>query len=1172
MLFLFCVHEKEKEAFLLTLRFVIGRSGSGKTTFLLNEMKRALRKQPDGKSIIYIVPDQMTFLSEYKMVSQSDLKGMIRLQVYSFTRLAWRVLQETGGITRLHISTTGINMLIRKIVNENKNNLQVFKQSADKFGFIDHLEQIVTEFKRYCISPLELAQGKGFVSDEPTLEAKVQDLELIYQQFENVIKQKYLASEDYLFLLSEKIKDSDMLKDAEIYIDGFHSFTPQEYSVIEQLLKTARRVTIALNGEQSYRDRFPGEFHLFRMPGEAYATIYEIAKINEIKVEEDIVLDQTVRYQDDSLSHLEKYYEVLPVKPYTDDANIYFCEATNVRTEIEGIGRKIISLVRDNEYRFKDIAILVRKSGNYQELFETIFHDFQIPFYIDQKRPMLNHPLIEFIRSSLEIITGYWRYDPVFRAVKTDLLFPLNEDIHMMRERMDRLENYCLAYGIQGDKWTRKERWHYRRIRGLDWNFPQTDEEKKIEQELNETRLIISAPINRLAGRLKRAGNGRELCTALFLFLEELDIPAKLEKMQIAAEKNGQLMLAREHEQAWNAVLQLLDEFVEILGDDQLTIKQFAEIIEAGLESLHFSLVPPAIDQVIVANLELSRLSDVKVAFVIGMVDGVMPMKFQDEGIFTDAEREKLIASGLTVAPTNKMRLLDEEFIAYKAFTTPSEILFLSYPLGNEEGKAFIPSPYLKRLNEMFPNAKHISFGTEANEMDTEDQLQLLLNWDQALTHTTYQLQAYKRKEQMADIWWDCYNLLIEGPEKEQVKRVLSSLFFENQAKKLSQSTVKELYGDEIYGSISRMEMFNRCPFSHFMSHGLRLQERKIYRLDAPDIGEMFHSALKYIGDRVMKENLTWGQLTKKQIQAFVLDAVNELAPKLQNEILLSTNRHQYLKRKLERVILRATEVIEEHAKSSRFVPYRMELAFGPKGDLPPVQFELKNGMKMALVGRIDRVDKAENDQGVFLRVVDYKSSSRDLNLGEVYYGLALQMLTYLDVLIRYSEKLVGTKANPAGVLYFHIHNPMVKSKKLLTIDEIEEQIFKDFKMKGLILSDPEIVRMMDQTLEAGDSKIISAGLKKDGTLKATSKVANEQDFTNLRQYVGKVFQKTGNEIAEGNVDIAPYKLDNRTACTFCPFKSVCQFDTTLKENNYRVLPTLKPSEAMERVKEVVKS
>lgn len=1156
----------------MALRFVLGRSGSGKTTFLIEEMKRELTKDPTGPMMIYIVPDQMTFLSEYKIVSDPAVKGMIRLQVYSFPRLAWRILQEVGGIGRLHINSTGIQMLIRKIIYENKDQLEVFKQTADKFGFVEHVEAMVSEFKRYCITEEELFAHKNQIEGDPTLRAKIHDLGLIYEKVEQAIQSKYLASEDYLRLLAEKIPHSEALKNAEIYIDGFHSFTPQEYMVIEQLLKTCANVTIALNCDRPYESILPDDFSLFRMTAETYATIVEIARVNGILIEDNTVFEEQQRFNHPSLAYLEKNFEQVPAIPYEGETNIYFAEAANLRAEIEGIGRKIKSLVRDHGYRYKDIAILVRNGENYQDLFDTIFSDFEIPYHIDQKRSMLNHPVIELIRSSLEIITNYWRYDPIFRAVKTDLLFPLDGNIQELRERMDRLENYCLAYGVQGEKWTKKDRWQYRRFRGLDFDFPQTDEERNLEQELNESRLMISAPILRLARRLKRATNGREMCIALFQLLEELEVPAKLEKLQLQAEKSGNLMSAREHEQAWNEVLNLLDQYVEILGNEKVTLKEFAEIIEAGLESLEFSIVPPAIDQVIVADLELSRLGDVKVAFVIGLNDDVLPMKFKDQGILTDKERENLISSGFVIAPTSKDRLLDEEFIAYKAFTTPSEMLFISYPIANEEGNALMPSPYIKRLKEMFPKSFHLSLGNDPMELKVQDQLEYLLNWDQALTHVTYQLQGYKRKYPIEKIWWDSYNLLIESTQNYQVKNVLSSLFFENKAEKLSDDTVKDLYGETLQGSISRMEKFNSCAYAHFLSYGLHLQERPVYRLEAPDIGEMFHGALKFIGDKVNEENLVWGELTKKQIRHLVMEAVEFLSPKLQNEILLSTNRYQYIKRKLEKVILRATEVIEKHAKSSQFVPYKLEMTFGPKGDLPPIQFELKNGMKMQLVGRIDRVDKAENENGVFLRVVDYKSSRRDLDIGEVYYGLALQMLTYLDILIRYSDKLVGTKADPAGVLYFHIHNPIIKSKKLLTLDEIEELIFKKFKMKGLILSDPGVVRLMDETLDSGESKIISAGLKKDGTLTARSKVATKEEFTDLRTFVEQKFVETGNRIVEGDVDIAPYKLGDKTACAFCPFKSICQFDTSLKENDYRILPKLKPGEALERVKGAVRS
>jgi len=1151
----------------MSLRFVIGRSGSGKTTFLTKEMIEKLGENPMGTPIIYIVPDQMTFLSEYKLITDPKVKGMFRLQVFSMTRLAWRILQETGGIRRHHINSTGIQMMIRKIILDHKDELRIFGKSSEKFGFVEHVEQMVSEFKRYLVSPEELLSHQEKLQNDQALMDKLYDLSILYSHFEEKLKGKYLASEDYLALLAEKIPQSDYLKDSEIYIDGFHSFTPQEFAIIEQLLLATKRVTIALDGDRSYEE-VPDDYDLFRMTGSTYSTLFEIAKFHQIPVEETVMMKPGKRFGHPSLAHLEGNFHSLPAIPFNDQSRVSFCEAMNPRAEVEGIARKILSLVRDQGYRYKDIAILARNGEAYHDLFDTVFQNYEIPFFIDKKRPMLNHPFIELIRSVLDVITGYWKYDPVFRAIKTEFLYPLGEDRAMWRERMDRLENYCLAYGIQGNKWTTKERWKYRKYRGLEFQRGQTDEELALEQELNETRLLVSIPLKRLESRMEKTETVKEKATALFLLFEELEIPSKLEQMRLKAEEEGDLVAAREHEQAWSDCVDLLDQMVEILGDEKMSTKEFSIILEAGLESLRFSLVPPAIDQVFVADLELSRLSEVKIAFVIGMNDGVMPKKFEDDGILTEEDREALLSQGLSIAPSGKRKLLDEEFLAYKAFTAPSDYLFITFPLADEEGKSLLPSPYIKRLKELFPNSNHFLFPLEPNELSEEEQLEFIANERIALTYVTNQFQAYKRKYPISPIYWDAYNHLLETGYRDVTNRVLASLFFENRAKKLSERTAKELFGETMIGSISRMELFNSCPFSHYLSHGLKLKEREIFRLDAPNIGDLFHSALKEIGEEIDRRNLSWASLSTEQIAFLVQEALQHVAPRLMNEILMSTNRHRYLLRKLERVIFRATKILSEQARSSGFSPVGLEVSFGPKGKLPPVRFQLKNGVKMELAGRIDRIDKAETENGVFLRVIDYKSGGKDLDLGEVYYGIALQMLTYLDVLMRYSEKLIGRKSKPAGVLYFHIHNPKIKLKKLLSEQEIEEEILKRFKMKGLVLSEPEVVRLMDTSLTTGESKIISAGLKKDGQLTARSKVATEEDFSLLREYVHKTFEQTGNQIVEGRVDIAPYKMKNRTPCELCPFKSICRFDTTLKENNYRNLPPMKHGETMEKVKE----
>ncbi|MBM7586469.1 ATP-dependent helicase/nuclease subunit B [Bacillus pakistanensis] len=1152
----------------MSLRFIEGRSGTGKTNTILNEIKEKLHRNPNGHPIIYLVPDQMTFLSEYNIANTPKLGGMIRAQVYSFTRLAWRVLQETGGMSRYHLSNVGLNMMIRKIMDEKKDELKLFTRAADKAGFIEHVESMLTEFKRYCVHPEELhfrieQMNENEHEHSKVLGDKLHDLNLLYQSFEEKLEDKYIDSEDYFQLLADSIQHSSLLDNAEIYIDGFHSFTPQEYMIIEQLMKFCKRVSIALTVGSSE------DATLFRMTNETYEAMKGIAERESIAVEEPLKLIQNKRSKNGSLTYLEEHFENRPIVPYTEPSSLRIWEAANRRAEIEGVAREIRKLARKQNYRYKDMSVLVRNGQDYQELIETIFTDYEIPYFIDQKRTMLNHPLIELIRSTLEIMNTNWRYEPVFRAVKTDLLFPVDRNPHSLREKMDRLENYVLAYGIQGDKWTKKDRWVYRRFRGLEGaEVPQTSREKEVEQEINELRIFISAPILRFARRLQKGKTGRDYCEIVYLYLEELDIPAKLERLSMEAEARGNLIAAREHDQAWQAVMDLLDQFVEILGEDEISVKKFASILETGMESMKFSLVPPAVDQILIANLEQSRIADIKAAFVVGMNDGVMPAKISDDGVLSDEDREILLGKGMKIAPNSKTKLQDEEFVAYKALTTPEESLYISYPIANEEGKALLPSPYIKRMTEMFPDRPIELLVNDPSELTIEKQLDYICHPNVTISYLTSQLQLKRRGYPIYDIWWDVYNQYVKEPGwKEKATHILSSLFYQNRAKKLKEETSQGLYGDQILASVSRMELFHSCPFSHFARHGLKLREREMFRLEAPDIGEMFHAALKWISDEVQKHGLTWAQLSKKQCIQLAEQAVMMLAPKLQNQILLSSNRHHYIKKKLERIIGRASLILSAHAKASGFSPVGLELGFGPQAELPPFTFTLRNGTKMELQGRIDRVDKAEDENGVYLRIVDYKSSARDVDVTEVYYGLALQMLTYLDIVLTNSKKLIGSDALPAGVLYFHVHNPIVNSKKILTLDEIENEIFKSFKMKGLILGESEVVRLMDNTLESGTSDIISAGLKKDGSLSARSKAANQKDFQLMRQHVRKLFEQSGNDIISGKTEISPYKHKDRTPCQFCSYRPVCQFDSSLEENDFRIITSEKQSELFEKMR-----
>lgn len=1161
----------------MSLQYIMGRSGSGKSHSVFMEIQSKLKDDPTGNPIVYLVPDQMTFQSEYKLASTPGLAGMMRAQVFSFSRLAWRVLGETGGMTRMHITSTGIRMMLRKIIEHKKEELKIFKKASEQSGFYELLELMTTELKRYCVSADDLTWNAETLlslgqkeKNKKVLQDKLSDLSIISGALEQALAGKYLDSEDYLRLLQEKLPYAESIKNSEIYIDGFHSFTPQEFEVVSALMAHAKKVTIALTTDEStQQESDPHELDTFYMTKKTVQVLSKQAKELGVELEEPIFLKESPKFTSRAIAHIEKQYDRRPAVQSSDDEGIHVAAAVNVRSEVEGAARKIVELVRDHGYRYRDVAVTVRNAGSYQTLIETVFSDYGIPVFLDQKKSMLHHPLVELIRSSLDVVLKNWRYEAVFRAVKTDMLYPLDEirkTTSEMRRCMDELENYVLALGIQGKRWTDPKPWKYKRFRGFESeDFGKTSRDDEKEQLINDLRDMIVSPLNRLSKGLLASRNVIDYCKTLYQYLEDLHVPMKLERLRLQAESSGKLRAASEHGQVWNAVLNLLDEMVELTGEEELSKDTWMQMLETGFESMKFALVPPSLDQVLVGTMERSRFTDVKVNFVLGVNDGVIPLKPKDDGLLSEDERESLERNGLVLAPTARRKLLDEQFMIYLALTNGSDHLFVSYALADEEGKTLQPSIVIQRLRDLFPSLKEELY---QNEPAFQSGIDFIQHPVKSVSFLSSQLREWKKGYPISPVWWDVYNWVITNEKHSHyAKRALSSLFYFNREAPLSSSVSRDLYGEKILTSISRMELFQSCPFSQFMSYGLKLRERQMYKLEAPDIGQLFHAALKQMNDALQQRRVSWGDLSKGDCYRLAGDIVELLAPQLQHEILLSSNRHLYIKKKLKEVVGKASHILSQHAKASGFTPAGLELAFGAGGTLPPLIYKLPNGTSMEVIGRIDRVDTAKSSKGLLMRVIDYKSSSTGLNLAELYHGIALQMLTYLDVAVTHSQNWLGEESVPAGVLYFHVHNPLLNEKRLLSVEEIEKEVLKKFKMKGLVLAEQEAVHLMDRTME-DRSAIIPVALTQKGFHKSHSSVATADHFNTMRKHARKMAVNSGEGITSGVIDISPYEMKKKTPCTFCSYKPVCQFDQTLEENQYRELRPEKDEVILERMQE----
>ncbi|MHA0855784.1 helicase-exonuclease AddAB subunit AddB [Paenibacillus sp. CMAA1364] len=1153
----------------MSVQFLIGRSGSGKTTNILQEISTRLSKESQGKPMILIVPEQGSFQAEHALVTSGSVRGIARAQVLSFQRLAYRVMQETGGSARVGISEDGKRMLLYKILQRRKEELTLFGPSGDQVGFVGRLGELYSEMKRYCIDAANVSEQLSvMVSNRlgtPILRDKLRDIVTLYQDFERELSPLYMDNEDYLMTLTQAIPNSSFVKEADIWIDGFHGFTPQEYMVLQQLMANAASVTIALTLDKVLPSgMLPQELDLFHPTATTYVKLKGIAEELGIEVSDRLLsLDQLPRFVDTpELAHLERGFDRRV--PWHDiqhedrdkPKGISIHQAIHRRAEVEGALREMTRLVRDEGARFREMAIFVRQLGDYESIIGPLCRDNNVPFFLDQKRSELHHPLVEFIRASLDIVKRKWRYEDVFRLVKTDLLLPL--DGSLQRKDMDRLENYVLACGIHGYRWTDGRPWLATPSLSLegDTNVSREKKGEELLELMERCRASICRPLMAFENRLKNAKTTQDLCTALYLLLEESDVPQKIDFLSQEAVEVGRPEIAKEHRQLWGAILDLLDQMVELMGHEDMSFDLFTGILDTGLAEMKLALVPPSIDQILIGNMDRTRTSGVKYTFLLGFNEGIVPAILQEDGVLTEQERIQLTEVGIELAPSISRKLLDERFLIYNALTSASHHVWISYASADEEGKVLLPSEVVRHVKKMFPYLKEQPLLAQPSEEQTsEELLSYITNPQQTLSYLIVELHKWKQGSEISDLWWEVYNWYIDHEQwREPLLNLLGSLFYENKTIPLQHVTSQRLYGTKIRTSVSRMERFVACPFSHFASHGLKLKERQMYRLKAPDIGQLFHSALSDMATQLKNRNVSWGSLTAEECRWEADIAVDRLTPLLQGEILLSSKRYAYISRKLKNIVGRASIILGEHARRGHFEPIGLELDFGPGKTLPPLKFLLENGSMMEIVGRIDRVDMAQGEQGMMLRVIDYKSSQNDLKLHEVYYGLSLQLLTYLDVLLTYSEEWLGQVAIPAGTLYFHVHDPLLQSTNAMNAEQAADELLKRFKMKGLLLADRDVVAHMDATLEKGHSAILPVALKADGSFYSTAAVASKEQWGSLLSSVRQNIVKIGTRMTEGEVKIEPYRIQNETACTFCSYKPVCQFDETIEGNHYNIL------------------
>ena len=1117
----------------MSLRFIIGRSGTGKTSFCFQEIAGLV----SNKNKIYIItPEQFSFTAEQNLMNAVESKAVINAEVLTFERMAYRVLSEVGGILKTNLSKSGRAMLLFEILDEHKNELKYLGKTQKN---LDVISRIITELKKHNINSNILEQTKLKIEDK-RLEYKVNDINILFNDFERTIKDNFIDENDLLTILFENIDKVDIFNNTIIYIDEFAGFTKQEYLIIEKLLKIAKDINISISTDNLLLNTNP-DTDIFYPNKKACNKIIDIAKENNILIKQPVILDTQYRFKNEELSVLEKYlsgYSKTKYEKNIDNIKLYL--ANNSYTEIEYVANNILNLVRNKKYKYKEIAVIAKNIPKYSGIIKAIFGKYNIPVFIDEKQDLSQNILVKYITAFLDIFAKNWSIESMFNYIKSGFLDLELEDVFI-------LENYCKNLGIRGLK-KYNEEWKIE-IGGYDLD------------KLNELRLKIVEPLIDFRKSLNNNKTVFDISKSLYNFLIENNIDKKIKQKALKLQEIGQIDLANIYTSSWNILIEVLDEIVLVLGDKKVSFEKYSEILRAGLNESSLGKIPATLDEVTVGDVDRSRSSKKKVVFIIGLNDGVFPSNNKNEGFIEDEERNILKEQGIELAKTLVEQMYDENFNIYKAFTISEEKLYLSYCSSDSDGKGLRKSILINKIKRIFKNLKEESDMTYINES--------VLTKDTTFDMLLSNLRKFFDGEDIDSIWFKLYNIYSNDLSyKTKLEEAINGFYYSNIPEKINQENIDKLYGDTLKTSISKLETYRRCAFSYYIKYGLKLSDKTEFKLESLDTGTFMHEVIDEFFNQTNEGSLNIREIEDEKIEETLENIINEKLVLNKNYIFNSTPKYVVLTNRLKRVIKKSIKYIIDTIRTSDFNIYGNEIEFGEGKKYPPIEIKLENNQKVQIIGKIDRVDIAENEDGKYIRIIDYKSSIKNIDLNEMMAGIQLQLLTYLDAITEKQE------ANPAGVLYFNLIEPVIKAKnRNITDEELENEIRNNFRMNGLILGDVKVVQMMDNSLTSGKSKLVPAYIDKNGDIsKSKSSTVDSLEFRILQKQTNKILRQISEEILTGKIEPNPVYISKKktTPCLYCNYKAICGFNPDFKGNNYKYVPNLDKNVILSELKNEV--
>ncbi|MCL1982640.1 MAG: PD-(D/E)XK nuclease family protein [Clostridiales bacterium] len=1086
------------------LKIHFGRESLDKEKYMFDAIKGA-----KGMTLL-LVPDQFTLQAEKEAFHYLETKGFMDLEVLSFSRLGARVLKETGGSRKAAVDQCGRRMLITKITAENRGKLKLFRNSSKLASFSQMANDLIYEMKQYNTTPESLLASIEGMPGDSILKQKLTDIHLLYSSYEQCTKGKYLDGEDYLELFTSKINDSKLVRGSSVWVHGFDYFTPKNQELLKEMMKCARETNILLTYDDAGKDS-----EIFQVTGRMIARMAELAAESGVPWESCPVPAAYAKgrgEKGEALMAVERELFALPTAPQEDcDGSGYegvtLVRAANPHSEIESAAAFVSELVREHGLAYKDIALICNDMDERARIVKRTFSEYGIDVFVDQKRSLMHNAAVRFVLSLMGAAINGCRTSDIFCMLKSGMT-------GMPASRYEELENYSVKYKIKGSMWKKE----------FSKGF---DEYGEAFSELEASRKEIAGCLAEFEAAFAKAKTVRQKVEALYFYLSEtVKIPEKLESAALEA-GSSLFEFAEEAAQTWSSIVGVFDQLVEILGDEELSQREFAEVLKTGLESVEVGLLPPTADGLLLGTMQRMRVGRIRALLVIGANEGVLPAAMAKEGLLSDDEKGWLFEQGVEMCRREELRLDEERIAIYRNMSKPGQFLWMSHSISDNDGGKLGASAIFDKLTEIFPGIE-----VQKDIISQNDPARLIQSRGSALLHLTGALrEAFVYEKQLAEEW-KCAASWYRKNESRRYRLMADGLFYKNSQGSLPFEVVEGLYKhdkDAMTISPSRLEKYGRCPFSFFMDYGLAPEEIRVFEIAGREIGDVYHNCIMRFskelterGKKITSPGSRWMVLSREESDDLVGRLIDDEASTYREGMFSQGSEEAYRTDRIKAVCRENAWILVQHVRCGNIKSMYFETRFGGPdshkgGSMPAVAVSLSGGKQVLIEGKIDRVDTLADGS---VKIIDYKSGKEKFSIAEAKAGWRLQLMLYLKAAQR-------QEAEPAGVFYY-------------TIDEYAQT----GRMDGVVVGKPSVIDSI-----AGDfqdySGIIPVRRLKDGKTKGNSEwnLLSEAEFAELQAAVDDKVKALCEELLGGCIGVRPKRSGDMTACTYCGYRGVCNFD-----------------------------